>query len=222
MYRSFRTVSAAALGGLFILSGVAGAQGRGSRGRGGMPGNPEQIAPGQKPQAGPMTPPRSPAEMLLRQRDRLQLTDDQAKRLEALGASQRDALKPNRASSLRAQADLADAEDRENLDAQRSALEKLSRIRIDREIAQRKSMQDARAVLTPEQRDRLPGLMIGGMRGGRGGLGGGMMGRGRGFGRGGAGMAPGRAGPGGGMRPMLRMRPPMPDTEGVRPFSSSR
>jgi Spy/CpxP family protein refolding chaperone len=217
MYRSFRTVSAAALGGLVVLSGVAGAQGRGSRGRGGMPpGNPDQIAPGQNPQAGPMTPPRSPAEMLLRQRDGLQLTDDQAKRLEALGASQRDALKPNRANLLRAQADLADAEDRENLDAQRSALEKLSKIRIDREIAQRKSMQDARAVLTPEQRDRLPGLMMRGMRGmrgGRGGFGGGTMGRGRGFGRGAAGMGPGRPGPGGGMRPMPRIRPPMrPDT----------
>jgi Spy/CpxP family protein refolding chaperone len=122
--------------------------------------------------------------MLLRQRERLQLTDDQAKRLDALAKTQRDALKPQRSNMLRAQADLADAEDKENFDAQRSALEKMAKIRIDQDIAQRRAQKDARDVLTSEQRDLMPGPMIGGMgrggRGGRPGFGGGMMQGGRG------------------------------------------
>jgi P pilus assembly/Cpx signaling pathway, periplasmic inhibitor/zinc-resistance associated protein len=224
MFRSFRTVSAVALGGLVLVSGIAGAQGGGARGRGGMPpGNPDQPGVAQNAQRGPMIPPRSPAEAFLRQRDRLQLTDDQAKRLEALSTSQRDALKPNRANFLRAQADLVDAEDHDNLDAERNALEKLSKLRIDQHISQRKAMMDARAVLTPEQRDRLPGLMARGMSGGRGGFGGMMQRRGA-FGRGGAafgrgrgfGPAQGPGGPGAGMRPMPRMRPPRPDSGTVR------
>jgi Spy/CpxP family protein refolding chaperone len=121
--------------------------------------------------------------MLLSQKEHLQLTDDQAKRLDALGKAQRDALKPQRSNMLRAEADLADAEDRENLDAQRSALEKMAKIRIDEDIARRRAMKDARDVLTVEQRDLVPRAMMNGMgRGGRGGRGG--MAGGPGGGRG--------------------------------------
>jgi hypothetical protein len=117
---------------------------------------------------------------------------------------------------LRAQADLVDAEERENLDAQRSALEKLAKIRIDQDIARRKAMKDARDVLTTEQRDRLPKLMSGpgrpGMRGGRGMMrpGSGPMADERGASR--------RMGPPVGMQErtmrqgMPRMRPPGRDT----------
>ena len=133
--------------------------------------------------------------MILRQKEHLQLTDDQAKRLEALGKAQSDALKPQRSSMLRAEADLADAEDRENIDAQRSALEKMAKIRIDEDIARRRAMKDARDVLTPEQRDLVPRPSMNGMgRGGRGGGGNGMM-------QGGCGGAAGRPGGGKGMRP---------------------
>jgi hypothetical protein len=160
--------------------------------------------------------------MLLRQREHLKLTDDQAKRLEALGKTQRDALKPQRSNMLRAAADLADAEEKENFDSQRSALEKMAKIRIDQDIAQRKAMKDARDVLTPEQRDLMPGPMMRGMgrggRGGRAGFGRGMMQPGRGgmVGRaGGAGrMGPPSGTPGGppngGMgQGMPPMRPPV-------------
>ena len=122
--------------------------------------------------------------MLLRQRERLQLTDDQAKRLDALAKTQRDALKPQHSNMLRAEADLADAEDKENFDAQRSALEKMAKIRIDQDMAQRRALKDARDLLTPEQRDLMPRPMMGGMgRGGPGmrpGFAGGMMQRGGG------------------------------------------
>jgi Spy/CpxP family protein refolding chaperone len=215
MQRSLRALSAgAAVAGLVLFSSVAVAQGGGASGRGGPPaGNPDQPAPSQNVQPQRMmVPPRSPAEMLLRQRERLKLTDDQAKRLEALGKTQRDAIKPQRSNMLRAAADLADAEEKENFDSQRSALEKMAKIRIDQDIAQRKAMKDARDVLTPEQRDLMPGTMRRGMgRGGRGGR--------AGFGRGM--MQPGRGGMGQGMPPM---RPPVgatsppaaPSTAGAR------
>src|SRR5438477_8223217 len=64
-----------------------------------------------------------PAEMLLNQREELDLTADQVKRLEALAKTQRESLRPPRSQMLRAQADLADAEERDNIDAQRAALE---------------------------------------------------------------------------------------------------
>jgi Spy/CpxP family protein refolding chaperone len=124
----------------------------------------QNMAPQQ-----PMMPPAGPpAEMVLRQRERLQLTDDQVKRLEALSKSQRDALKPDRASMLRARADLVEAEDKDNFGQQRSALEKLAKIRIDRMMTMRQAMKETRDILTPEQRDRLPNRPMRGM-GGRGG-----------------------------------------------------
>ena len=159
MQRSLKALSAGVVvAGLVLFSSVAMAQGwRGpwprsaARRKSGSAGASSGRCNFQR-----MLPPaQSPAEMLLRQREHLQLTDDQAKRLEALGKTQRDALKPQRANILRAAADLADAEDKDNFDSQRSALEKMAKIRIDRDIAHRKAMKDAaRDVLTPEQRDR--------------------------------------------------------------------
>ena len=196
MQRSSRAMATGAVvGGLMLISTVAVAQGRG-RGRvGPPPPNPDQPAPAQAVQPERIAPPpRSPAEMLLRQRERLELTDDQAKHLEALGKTQRDALKPQSANVLRAQADLADAEEHENIDAQRSALEKLAKIRIDEDVAHRRAMKEARDVLTPEQRDRMPSPMVGGR--GRGGMGGGR------------GMMPGARGMGGARGGRPRMGPP--------------
>lgn len=229
MERSLRTLSAGVVAGLALISSVAVAQGGAGRGRGGPPpGNPDQPMPMPMPAQAVqsprmMAPPGSPAEMLLRQREQLELTDDQAKRLETLAKTQKDVLKPNRATMLRAQADLADAEDKANFDAQRSALEKLAKIRIDEDIAHRKAMKDARDVLTQEQRDRMPGMMMRGMGrgmgGGRAGMPG-MAGRGGMRGRGGMmGPGAGRMGPPNGApaaRLNGRMRPTRPPTDSAK------
>jgi Spy/CpxP family protein refolding chaperone len=148
----------------------------------------------------------SPAAMLAHMKTPLNLTDDQVKRLEALAVSQKAALEPNAGAMLRAQADLADARKGEgDLVATRKALEKLAALRVDGAMAHFKAMQEARAVLTAEQKEKLPamrGAMMG--RGGpggpgmRGGMHGGMMGPdGHGMMRGRGPGAPGGTGPAG-------------------------
>ena len=143
----------------------------------------------------------SPAAMLAHMKAQLNLTDDQVKRLETLAAQQKGALEPNVGAMLRARADLADARKGEgDLVATRKALEKLATLRVDGAMAHLKAMQDARAILTAEQREHLPAMM-GGMMGGptggmnRGGMHGrGMMGRPGGMGMHGPGQS---GGPGG-------------------------
>ncbi len=131
----------------------------------------------------------SPAAMLVHLKTQLSLSDDQVKRLDALAASQKTALEPSAGAMLRAQADLADARKGEgDLALTRKALEKLAALRVDGQVAHLKAMQDARAVLTAEQKDKLP-AMRGGMMMGHGGPGGpgmhrGMMGPGGHGGRG--------------------------------------
>ena len=172
---------------------------------------PAQGAPGAGAMhAGmPMGMGGSPAAMLAQHKAALNLTDDQVKRLEALAAQQKGALEPNVGAELRARADLADARKGEgDLVATRKAMDKLAQLRIDGAMAHLKAMQDARAVLTAEQREKLPAMrggmgMGGGMMGGPGGMRGhGMMGgpggmRGHGM-MGGHGKAPGGVGPMGG------------------------
>lgn len=118
-----------------------------------------------------------PAAMLAQHKAALNLTDDQVKRLETLAAQQKGALEPNVGAELRARADLADARKGEgDLVATRKAMDKLAQLRIDGEMAHLKARQDARAILTTEQREKLPVMrgmgggmgMEGGMRGGRG------------------------------------------------------
>lgn len=105
----------------------------------------------------------SPAATLAQHKAALNLTDDQVKRLEALAAQQKGALEPNVGAQLRARADLADARKGEgDLVATRKAMDKLAQLRIDGAMAHLKAMQDARAILTAEQRDKLP-AMRGGM-----------------------------------------------------------
>lgn len=106
----------------------------------------------------------APARMLLGQRERLQLTDEQVRRLEALDATQREALRPNEPAMLRARADLMEAMQRDNIEAARTALDRLSRIRNDQVIAQMRARKDARDVLTAEQRARIDDMRAGGMR----------------------------------------------------------
>lgn len=99
----------------------------------------------------------NPAAMLLRLRAALELTDDQVKRLEAL----RDTPAParNAADMLRARADLLEANQGDgNLTKARAALDRLSTLRNERLIAGLKQRQDARAVLTAQQKARLDNL----------------------------------------------------------------
>jgi len=146
------------------------------------PGEPRAGAPA--PQAGAMPrggalggpaakrgaggPRGNAAAMLLRLRGPLALTDDQVKRLEVLAAA--GAPKGNASEMLRTRADLMDALQGDgNLVAARTALDKMSRLRNDRMIAGFKQRQEARAVLTAEQKRTLDNLREGARdRGGRG------------------------------------------------------
>lgn len=99
----------------------------------------------------------SPASSLLRLRSQLALTDDQVKRLEAL----RGANVPphNPAEALRAQADLMDAMKGDgNLAAARAAMDRMHKLRTDRAVAQLKLRQDARAILTADQKTKLDNM----------------------------------------------------------------
>jgi Spy/CpxP family protein refolding chaperone len=156
----------------------------------------------------------SPAEALLRQRARLELTTEQVTRLEALAQSQRAARTVSPGTALRLRADLMDAMAGDgNVEAARAALDKLSASRNERLIAGMRAQQEVRAVLTPEQRARVEAArgmrnrvaMHGGARRGPG--------EARGVrgpqGRGGA-VQPGRA-PGGNRGSMPDRRPARPD-----------
>ena len=92
-----------------------------------------------------------PAGTLLRMREQLELTDEQVKQLETLQTAPRS--QPNEAEILRARADLMDATGRDvNLEKARAAFDRMNRVRTDAQIAQLKSRQDLRNVLTVAQR----------------------------------------------------------------------
>jgi Spy/CpxP family protein refolding chaperone len=94
-----------------------------------------------------------PAANLLRLREQLELTDDQVKRLEALQAVAPP--EPKASDMMRAQADLMDATKGDvNLEKARAAFERMSRIRVDEQVAELKVRQDARNVLTPAQKTK--------------------------------------------------------------------
>ncbi len=163
----------------------------------------------------------NPAAMLLRLRAVLQLTDDQAKKLEALKDA--PASTPNASDMLRARADLLDATHGDgNLAKARAALDRMSALRNDRVVARLKQRQEARAVLTAAQKARVDNLrnQVRGRAGARGQrgprMGGGAMGRG-GMGRGrGQGM-PGRFGLGAGRGMRGGMGPGAPVPPAPRP-----
>lgn len=112
-----------------------------------------QIRPGQ---IGARAAVGGPAEAILRARERLSLTDEQVTRLQALTASQREALQPPTADLMRARADLLEAtQGNIDLNAARAALDRLSRLRNDGTLARLRARQEALNVLTPEQRSQL-------------------------------------------------------------------
>lgn len=94
-----------------------------------------------------------PAANLLRLREQLELTDDQVKRLEALQAVAPP--EPKVSDRMRAEADLMDATKGDvNLEKARAAFERMSRLRVDEQLAELKVRQDARNVLTPAQKTK--------------------------------------------------------------------
>ncbi|MBI4410638.1 MAG: Spy/CpxP family protein refolding chaperone [Gemmatimonadetes bacterium] len=118
----------------------------------------------------------------LAHRERLGLTADQVKRLEAIAAAEREAVRSREPALMRARADLLEASSPEiNLDRARVPLERLEKLRTEVALEHLKARRDARQALTAEQRARLEALggprVMGGMHG-MGGPGGmmGMMG----------------------------------------------
>ncbi|MCA0374149.1 MAG: Spy/CpxP family protein refolding chaperone [Gemmatimonadetes bacterium] len=194
-----------ALAAAVSFSTIAGAQGQ-VRARQARPAAPPPggaAAPAQPPVAGRgAAQPRlrqgagdgrggSPAAMILRMRQQLDLTDEQVKRLEALASVTPQ--RPNPADALRARADLMDATRGDgNLANARAVLDRMAKQRNDVVIARMKAQQDARAVLTAAQKtklDNVRGMLrarVGARRGGagvngRGQMRPGGMGRGQGF-----------------------------------------
>jgi hypothetical protein len=157
--------------------------------RGGPP-----MIPGQGPGANAARPdnappraPRGPAGMLLAARTQLGLSDEQVKRLESLATQQAVALAPAPGDMLRARADLMDAMKGEgDAAALKRAMDKAHQLRTERAVAMLKARQDARAILTADQRTKADAMRpMRGMRGARGMRGGqgmrgmrGMQGRG--------------------------------------------
>ena len=175
----------------------------------GMPGMQRQGMAGMGRQG--MAPARgrgagSPATALLRMREGLNLTDEQVRRLQAIESSANRA--PNSAEMLRARADLMEAMRGDgNIDAARAAMERMNRLRTEQALAGLKARQDARSILTPEQRSRAEGVLGGGR---------GMELRNREMGRGGAAL---RQAPGARMglrRPDARPNVMQPLPPGVR------
>jgi Spy/CpxP family protein refolding chaperone len=206
---------AEAQGGGRAAPGPGAGQGAGMMRRGGAPGGPG----GEMRGAG--APRANPAAMMLRMRSQLQLTDDQVQKLEALQAA--PAPRANQADLLRARADLLEATQGDgNLSKARTALDRMSALRNERMVAVLRQRQEARAVLTAQQKTQLDDMrgqlrQRGVARGQRG-----MMGpRGQMAPGGGRGMGPGAArgqfrgqpGPGAPMQPGMNRgmgRPGMP------------
>jgi len=105
-------------------------------------------------------PPGAPGPaMLIRQRERLGLTDAEVQRLEQIAAATRQAMRRYMADLMRAHADLLEATGGDiQLEAARAALDRMARLHTEIAMAQLRAARDARQVLSPEQRARLEAL----------------------------------------------------------------
>ncbi len=141
--RAPRTPDAGARARQGVQPGMAQGPARGMRSR--------TDGPGQGPTARGMRQGGNPAAQMLRLRQQLNLTDEQVQKLETLAKA--DAPRRNAADALRARADLMEAMQGDgNLSAARAALDKMSRLRNEQVVAGLKQRQEARAVLTADQR----------------------------------------------------------------------
>lgn len=136
-----------------------------------QPGQPKQArarrGPGGPGGPGAQRGPGSGAGMLIALKAQLGLTDEQVKRLEAIREAPHP--KPNAADQLRARADMIEATQGDgDLAKARAALDKMSRLRNDEQIARLKERQDIRNVLTAAQKtklDNMRGMMRNCMKG---------------------------------------------------------
>jgi Spy/CpxP family protein refolding chaperone len=138
--------------------GMPGMQGRGMPDRTGMQERGMQGAQGRARQGmAPGGRGGSPATAMLRMREGLHLTDEQVRRLQAIESS---ASPPSTSAELlRARADLMEARRGDgNIDAARSAMDRMHRLRTEQSLAMLKARQDAHRVLTPDQRARVESL----------------------------------------------------------------
>ncbi len=132
----------------------------------------------------------SAASGLLRQSERLALSAEQTQQLQSLVQAQRSNARTAPAQQLRLRADLMEARSgNTNPTALRAVLDKISAAENDRIVASLVARQQALAVLTPEQREKMQSARADGRRGDRGAVRGGAV---RGSGRGGAVRTPGR------------------------------
>lgn len=111
----------------------------------------------------------SPA-MILRSADDLALTPDQTRRLEALQEEVRSGHQSHMQAAMVAHRQAAAAVEGEalDLDAYRVALDEAADHMVAAHVAMTRASLDAREILTPEQREKLPNMM-GGMHGMHGG-----------------------------------------------------
>lgn len=124
----------------------------------------------------------SPAAMILSQREKLGLTDDQVNRLETLKAAFA-ATEPNQADQIKLRQDLAAASKGEaNISAARAAMNKINEANTNALVARLEAHNAARAVLNADQQAQFDAAEarrpMGGMMMGMGGPGGGPPGAG--------------------------------------------
>jgi Spy/CpxP family protein refolding chaperone len=101
-----------------------------------------------------MPRPAHPASALLRMREQLQLSDAQVQRLEAMQKS--PVARVSESALMRARADLLDATRGDgNPEAARAALERISRLHTDQQVARIRARKESRDVLTTEQKSKL-------------------------------------------------------------------
>jgi Spy/CpxP family protein refolding chaperone len=107
-----------------------------------------------------------PAMMLMHRKD-LGLSAAQVQRLEALAATQKQAMDRLMPQAMQAMSDLAAAASGEvNVEAARAAHDRLARIHTEMLVANLQALKEARQILTPEQRSRWDAMIsqMGGMQ----------------------------------------------------------
>lgn len=154
-----RTLTLAATAALLLAPALGAQAPRPDTTRPRVEGRRSMMGPGMMRERRGATAPRGrgPAVGLLAMRHRLQLTDEQVRRLEALSTSYREP-RPDEAALLRARADLLEATRKDDVNAARAAMERMSRLRTDAAVARLQAGKSAREVLTAEQRTQLQAL----------------------------------------------------------------
>jgi Spy/CpxP family protein refolding chaperone len=103
--------------------------------------------------------PPVPALQLLQHQGTLELDSAQAAKLWSLARAQSTTLEKATAAFLRAEADVIDALQKDDLLPRKAALQKRATVATDGELARVKAEREARAILTARQRDVIDSIM---------------------------------------------------------------